>query len=117
MTKIILSNRQTRVKTGDWKNNDSGLPYIGKYRVGCFTLSYDFMVQYMNLIHSTPTVINSDQCNTSNENTVTYMQHYGIIDNRILLNMREMVKRPQDGFIVVQEKNLVTGIYRDNAHE
>ena len=117
MIQSTLSNIPIRVNPGDWKDYEQGSYYMGKYKVGCFTLSYEFMVQYMNLIHRIPTDINKSQNNVTNESSVMYMQHYGIIDDSILLKMREMVKQPKNGFSVFREKNIITGIYRDTNHE
>jgi hypothetical protein len=92
MTISTSSNTQIRVNPGDWKHNKFDLPYMGKYQVGCFTLGYEFMIQYMHLVHRIPTNIDNASCNMTNENAVMYMQQCDIIDNRILSQMREMVK-------------------------
>jgi len=117
MIQSTLSYIPIRVRPGDWKDYEQGSSYMGKYKVGRFTLSYEFMVQYMNLIHRIPADINDAQNNVTNENSVMYMEHYGIIDNSILLKMREMVKQPKNGFSVFREKNIIIGIYRDTNHE
>lgn len=111
------SNTQIRVSPGDWKHNKSVLPYMGKYQVGCFTLGCEFMIQYMNLVHCIPTDINNAPNNMTNENAVMYMQQCDIIDNRILSQMREMVKKPKNGFSVFRENNVITQICRDTNHE
>lgn len=108
---------QARVNAGDWKNTEENLLYVGKYRVGKFILGNDFMLQYMKLIHLTPIDIDNEQDNTTGEYTVMYMQHHGIIDKNTLLEMREMVKQPKNGFSVYHENNVITGIYRDTNHE
>jgi hypothetical protein len=117
MIESTRSNIKTKVNPGDWKDNSSDLQYKGKYQVGRFTLSDDFMIQYMNIIHGVPMDIDSVQANEPNENIVMYMQHYDVIDKSTLLEMREMVKQPKHGFSVYQEKNVITGIYRDTNHD
>lgn len=117
MIESTPSNIKTKVNPGDWKGNSSDLPYKGKYQVGRFTLGHEFMIQYMNIIHGVPIDINSSQINEATENAVMCMQHYDIIDNSVLLKMREMVKQPENGYSVFHENNVITGIYRDTKHE
>lgn len=116
MTQDTFHNAQARVKEGDWKTGGSKLPFTGKYNVGRFTLSYKFMIQYMKLIHNFPTGID-DLKDNSNEDSIMYMEHYGIIENSILLNMREMVKKPPNGYIILRERDVITGIYKENSYE
>lgn len=119
MIKMLLRNDPIKVNTGDWECNDSNVCYRGKYTVGTFSLGYTFMLQYMHLIHNLPIEIDDIQDEFSNfttlENTIMYMEHYGIIDNAILMNMRNMVKNPQNGFIVWRIENTITGICKDNT--
>lgn len=117
MIQSASSNTQIRVNSGDWKNTGSELAYMGKYQVGCFTLSYGFMIQYMHIVHHVPIDINRTSNNMNDENIVMSMQQYDIIDNHILSQMREMIKKPKHGFSIFRENNLITGIYRDNNHE
>ncbi|WP_034458603.1 hypothetical protein [Buttiauxella noackiae] len=117
MIQSTLNNTQIRVNPGDWKNTEPGLLYMGKYQVGRFKMGNNFMIQYMKLIHHTSIVIGHEQDNTTNEYVVMYMQHHGIIDNSILMQMREMVKNPKVGFSVFQRNNVVTAIYRDMNNE
>lgn len=117
MIQSILSNIQIRVNSGDWKNTEPGLLYMGKYQIGRFKLGNDFMVQYMKLIHHTSIDIDYEQDNATNEYPVMYMQHHGIIDNSILMQMREMVKNPKVGFSVFQKNNVITEIHRDMNNE
>lgn len=111
------SNTQIRVNPGDWKHTEPSLLYMGKYQVGRFKLGNDYMVQYMKLIHHTSIDIGHEQDNPTNEYTVMYMQHNGIIDNSTLMQMREMVKNPKAGFSVFQKNNVITAIYRDINNE
>lgn len=117
MIQSIPSNTQIIVTPGEWKENESDLPYKGKYQVGRFTLGYNFMIQYMNIIHGIPINTDNTQDNTNNENAVMHMQHHGIIDNKTLLKMRDMVKKPRNGFFVVRENNVIIGVCRDMNHE
>ncbi|MFS7382900.1 hypothetical protein AB6870_12555 [Rahnella inusitata] len=116
MTQDTFYDTKARVKEGDWKTGGSKLPFTGKYNVGRFTLSYKFMVQYMTLIHRFPVCIDDLKVNSS-EDSIMYMEHYGIIDNSILLNMREMVKKPRNGFIILRERDVITGVYKENSYE
>lgn len=115
MTPVKNQITHTIVNTGDWKDCTVNLPYNGKYQVGHFTLSHEFMIQYMNLLHNisiTNDVIQA-HCTTAAD-TIMYMEHYGIIDNSILLKMRQMVKKPKFGFVVYRDKNVITGIVKDS---
>ena len=117
MNESTSSNIKIKVNPGDWKGNSSDLPYKGKYQVGRFTLGYEFMIQYMNIIHGVPIDIKSGQANEATENAVMCMQCYDIIDNSVLMKMREMVKLPENGYSVFRESNVITGIYRETKHE
>ncbi|MCT4701172.1 hypothetical protein MUA02_04575 [Enterobacteriaceae bacterium H20N1] len=120
MIQVIPSDGQTLVNTGDWRSCDSDLPYRGKYNVGRYTMGYDFMFQYMHIVHNLPISLDNYRDDTSalssTENAIAYLEHYGIIDNTVLVNMRNMIKHPKDGFIILQRENVITGIYKDNYH-
>jgi len=105
---------QRRVNIGDWKKNASSLCYRGKYTVGDFILGHGFMLQYMYLIHNIPVTICTHNT-TAVEDTIMNMEYYGIIDDRTLMNMRNMVKNPKNGFVVLRTGNIITGIYKDNV--
>lgn len=108
----------TKVKAGDWIHDSLRLPYYGKYQVGRFTLSNEFMIQYMKVIHNISIASNETQSDyMTAPDTIIYMEHYGIIDSSTLTQMREIVKRPKKGFSVLRENNLITGIYKDNDYE
>lgn len=116
-----INIKQARVNQGDWNSNGATSLYKGKYHVGRYKMSNEFILQYMQVIHKF-----SDNNYTSRhddldilipDNAVVYMEHYDIIDKRILLNMRDMIKSPQNGFVVVRQDDVITGIYKDDNHE
>lgn len=117
MTQELASNEWARVTSGDWKDNDLDICYKGRYIVGHFILSYGFMLQYMDVVHDIPSSICSIQNLTTAEEIIMYMEHYAIIDNNVLLNMRRMVKNPKEGFIVLRKGNVIMCIYKDNNNE
>lgn len=115
-----INIKQIRVNQGDWNSNGATSLYMGKYQVGRYKMSNEFILQYMQLIHKF-----ADNNHASRHDdldilipdvAVIYMEHYGIIDKRILLNMRDMIKSPKNGFVVVRQDDVITGIYKDDNH-
>lgn len=106
-----------RVYAGDWKGDGLNLFYRGKYAVGNFKMGESFMLDYMRLFHnqhvSIGNIPNSTQNFATSEDAIMNMEYYGIIDNRILIDMREMVKVPKYGYVVTRCNNVIISIYKE----
>ncbi|MBR7282020.1 hypothetical protein G3W13_26795, partial [Klebsiella pneumoniae] len=70
----------------------------GKYQVGPFTLTYEFIVKYMALIHKTeiPESWLTDNGTSLDERRVLYMEASDILTKDIVREIRKTVKSPQD---------------------
>lgn len=115
-----INIKQARVNQGDWNSNGATSLYTGKYHVGRYKMSNEFILQYMQAIHKFSDNNHIPQHDDLDilgpDDAVIYMEHYDIIDKRILLEMRDMIKSPKNGFIVLRQDDIITGIYKDNNH-
>jgi len=97
----MKNNALALVLENDWVNSTSGHTYKGKYTVGRFHLSDEFIVEYMKLIHGVEipdSLVNNSFTNISNTDTrkVMYMDSCDILSKDIMNEIRNAVKSPSE---------------------
>lgn len=107
----MKNNALALVLENDWVTSTSGHTYKGKYTVGRFHLSDEFIVEYMKLIHGVEipdSLVNNSFTNISNTDTrkVMYMDSCDILSKDIMNEIRNAVKSPSEG----------VKIYRSGEH-
>ncbi len=100
-----MCNCLKQVNEGDWSKYPTAMPYHGKYRVGRFLLTNQFIVSYMSLIHDIiideKTLGNYKKIN--DDNIVSYMEASDILTKKIMQSMRKIIKSPPDGMAIYRK--------------
>lgn len=95
----MKNNALVLVLENDWVTSTSGHSYKGKYTVGRFHLSDEFIVEYMKLIHGVEVLdswVSDSFTNISNTDTrkVMYMDSCDMLSKETMNEIRNAVKYP-----------------------
>lgn len=98
----MKNNALALVLKNDWVTSTSGHTYNGKYTVGRFHLTDEFIVEYMKLIHGVEILdswVSNSFTNISNTDTrkIMYMVSCDILSKDIMNEIRNAVKSPSKG--------------------
>ncbi|HDR2683263.1 TPA: hypothetical protein QCJ52_001150 [Enterobacter ludwigii] len=109
------NNALTLVLKNDWIASSSGNTYTGKYTVGRFHLTDEFIIEYMKLIHGIEipdSWVSSCFTNISDIDTrkVMYMEGCDMLTIDTMNEIRNAVKYPSEDVKVYRNGNNVTKI-------
>ena len=98
-----------RLNKDEWQKLPAGHFYNGKYQIGPFTLTYEFIVKYMTLIHKTeiPESWLTDNGTSLDERRVLYMEASDILTKDIVREIQKTVKSPQDQLQVYRRNDQI----------
>jgi len=111
----MKNNALALVLKNDWVTSTYGHTYSGKYTVGRFHLTDEFIVEYMKLIHGVEipdSWVSNSFTNISNTDTrkVMYMDSCDILSKDIMNKIRNAVKFPPGDVKIYRNGNHVVKI-------
>ncbi|MEG9731266.1 hypothetical protein [Enterobacter asburiae] len=111
----MKNNTLALVLKNDWVTSTSSHTYKGKYKVGRFHLTDEFIVEYMKLIHGVEILdswVSNSFTNIYNTDTrkVMYMDSCDMLSKEKMNEIRNAVKSPPDDVKIYRSGNHVINI-------